>query len=206
MGLRKRIAMALIAAALMAMIGCGSSSTDSGGSTDSGSSTSDSKSTTESAQTTKSNAEPTDSGAEPSKEFVGKGKNGQLAKIGKESSVAEREAASRALEENLDARAGGDWETQCETLASATVEQVEKGGAVLGAKSSCPEALEAQAGPVPPPARANTMTGPIDAFRVNQGINGFAFWHGTHGRDFVIPLIKQRGEWKVVALQEEEIR
>jgi len=190
--------MALIAAGLLAM-GCGSS-------TDSGSSTSDSKSTPNSGQTTQSNTESTDSAAEPSKEFLGKGKNGQLAKIGKESSVAEREAASRALEENLNARAAGDWEVQCETLASATVEQVEKGATVLGAASGCPKALEAQASPVPPPARANTMTGSIDALRINQGINGFAFWHGTRGRDFVIPMIKQRGEWKVVALQEEEIR
>lgn len=50
------------------------------------------------------------------------------------------------------------------------------------------------------------MTGPIDAFRINQRINGFAFYHGTRERDFVIPLIKQGGEWKVVTLQEEEIR
>lgn len=208
MGFRTRTTGVLICAALTAILmlpGCGGSSSSTSGET---SSSSTSEQTAASNSSESKNAESKNSpSAEPSKEFLGKSpQNGQLAKIGKESSVAEREAASIALEKNLNAREAGDWETQCATLASATVEQVEKAASVLGAGPGCAGALEAQAGPVSPLARANTMTGPIDAFRINQGINGFAFWHGTRGKDFVIPMIKQRGEWKVVALQEEEIR
>jgi hypothetical protein len=199
MGLGRRIAAALIVAGLMAIIGCGG---DSSSTTESSS-----PSTSGSGQTTKSQSgDSSSSSSEPSSEFLGKGKNGQLARIGKESSAAERETASRVLEESFDARAASDWKTQCETLASTSVEQLEKPASALSPGTSCAKALEAQGGSLPPFALANTMTGPIDAFRINQGINGFAFWHGTQGRDFVIPLIKQKGEWKVVAPQEEEIR
>jgi hypothetical protein len=196
MGPRARAAGVLIVVGLMTLIGCG------GGS----SSTSDSSSTADSDSTAASkSAESESSAAEPSKEFLSGGKNGKLAKIGKESSAAEREAASRALEKSLNAREAGDWKTQCETLSASAVEQIEQASA-LTPGTSCAKALEAQAGSLPPFARANTMTGPIDAFRINEGFNGFAFYHGTQGRDYVIPLIKQGGEWKVVVPQEEEVR
>jgi hypothetical protein len=203
--MRRTVILALILALALGAVGCG------GGSDSSSSSTSDAgKTTSEGPKGDSTNSEsqaPSEesSGAEPSKEFISNGKNGKLAKVGKEASVAEREAASKVLEKSLNAREEGDWKTQCETLSATAVEGVEKSATVLGAAPGCAKALEAQAAPVPAPARANTMTGPIDALRINQKINGFAFYHGTEGRDFVIPLIKQEG-WKVVALQEEEIR
>lgn len=201
MGLTKKILGALIVAGLAVMIGCGGGSSSNSDSTSPPTSTSDSGATT-----APQNTESPSSASEPSKEFLSNGKNGQLATIGKESSAAEREAASLALEENLDARAAGDWQTQCETLAASAVEQFEQAGSTLTPKTSCAKGLEEQAQSLPAFARANTMTGPIDAFRINQGINGFAFYHGTRGQDYVIPLIKQDGEWKVVVPQEEEIR
>ncbi|MGB7685725.1 MAG: hypothetical protein WBL45_08070 [Solirubrobacterales bacterium] len=200
MGLMKRILGALIVAGLAAMIGCG------GGSSSNSDSTSPTSTSDSGATTAPQNTESPNSASEPSKEFLSNGKNGQLARIGKESSAAEREAASLALEESLDARAAGDWKTQCETLAAAAVEQLEQSASSLTPGTSCAQALEAQGQSLPAFARANTMTGPIDAFRINQGINGFAFYHGTRGQDYVIPLIKQGGEWKVVVPQEEEIR
>lgn len=201
MGAMKKIVVALIVAGLAAMIGCGGGSSSSSESTSSQSPTSDSGTTT-----APENTESNGSASEPSTEFLSNGKNGQLARIGKESSAAEREAASLALEKSLDARAAGDWETQCETLAASVVEQLEQPASTLTPETTCAKGLEEQAQSLPPFARANTMNGPIDAFRINQGINGFAFYHGTRGRDFVIPLIKQDGGWKVVAPQEEEIR
>jgi len=143
-------------------------------------------------------------GPEPSKEFLGSGPNGKLAKIGKESSVAEREAASRVLEDYFQAREDGDWKGQCELLSSSVVEQIERAVSLNG-KVECASALGQQAKGLPASVRLNTMEGPIDALRINQGINGFAFYHGSGGKDYVIPLIKQDG-WKVVALTTEEIR
>jgi hypothetical protein len=48
------------------------------------------------------------------------------------------------------------------------------------------------------------MTGPIDALRV-ENETAYAFYHGTKGEDFVIPMIKEDGEWKVASLQEQEV-
>jgi hypothetical protein len=191
----------IIAVMLVAILaGCGGS----GSSNSSESSASTSTRNTEPKTSASEAVKPEGSKSEPSAEFVGKGKNGKLAKVGREASTAEREGASKVLEESFDAREAGDWKTQCETLAASTVEQIEKSAAVLGAAGGCPKALEAQARPVPPAARANTMIGPIAALRVKGGFNGFAFWHGTEGKDYVIPLIKQGGEWKLVSPQEQE--
>jgi hypothetical protein len=137
--------------------------------------------------------------SQPSAEFMGKGPNGKLATVGKEASAAEREAASQVLEENLQGRAAEDWAGQCSTLAAPLVKQIEETATVLNAATGCAKALEAQAVPAAPSALANTMTGPIDAFRVN-GAQAFAFWHGTEGKDYVMPLIKEGNEWKVASL------
>jgi hypothetical protein len=184
---------AVVIAVAVAMVGCGG-----GGS----SSSTESATTSTPAKTTAAKKAPSEksNASEPSAEFAGKGPNGKLAKVGKEASVAEREAASKVLEESFDARAAGKWAAQCATLAAALVTQIEKSGALLTAAGGCPKVLETQAGPLPESARANNMAGPVAALRVKGGINGFAFYHGTDGKDYVIPLIKQGGEWKVVAL------
>ncbi len=180
--------------AAMLWVGCGGSDSPS-------EPTTGASATSENSGLENSNAE--SSNAEPSKEFLSSGENGQLAKIGSESGDAEREAASQVLEQFLQAGEAGDWKTQCSLLAASTREGVEDFAQPLG-DVDCPTALGSQAERAPASVRANTMTGPIDAFRINQGINGFAFYHGTRGRDFVIPMIDQGG-WKVVALTAEEI-
>jgi hypothetical protein len=189
---KREIVTVLTVVGLMAVliVGCGG-----GGSTSSAGSTSGSSATT---------SDSSSGGGEPSAEFAGKGKNGELATVGKEASVDEREAASQVLEESLTAREEGDWAGQCETLYAQVVEQIVKTGSVLGAGKDCAAALELQAKPTPASARVNTMSGPIAALRVIEGERGFAFWHGTGGADYVIPMLKENGEWKVASLKEEE--
>jgi hypothetical protein len=187
---------AFIALAVIA-VGCGGGSGSSSGSSSSGGPQSNSSSTS---STTASAAE---GQSEGSKEFVGKGPNGKLAKVGKEASAAEKEAASQVLETSFTAREARDWKAQCKTLAALLVEQIEKTANSLGASPGCAKALEALTKTVPASALVNTMTGPISALRIKEGINGFAFWHGNDGKDYVIPLIKQSG-WKLAAIKEEK--
>jgi hypothetical protein len=204
MGFKRNLFLVLVilVAGVSGAAGCGGSDSDSSGSSPQGAA----KSTTSEKPNSEPGTSPSSGSSAPTKEFLGKGPNGQLAKVGKESTVAEREAVTRVLEKSFNARAAGDWETQCSTLSTSLIEQLEK-GAALGGKADCSKVLQAQASGVPAPARANTMTGPIDALRINEGFNGFAFWHGTENRDFIIPLIKEEnGEWKLVAPQEEELR
>jgi hypothetical protein len=141
---------------------------------------------------------------EPSSEFHAKGPNAPILKAGKEADPEEREAASQVVEESLAARASEDWEGQCGTLAAPLIKGIEEAGKALGAKG-CAKSLEAQAAPTPPAARANTLTGAIDALRGVRG-RGFALYHGTGGRDYVMPLVKEAGEWKVASLTEQELR
>ncbi len=45
----------------------------------------------------------------------------------------------------------------------------------------------------------NPMVEPLAALRI-QGNQAFAFFHGARGQDYVIPMIKEGGEWKVGSL------
>ncbi len=140
---------------------------------------------------------------EPSAEFAGSGPNGKLAKAGKEASAEEREAASEVLEENLQARAAGDWESQCGSLAAGLIKGLEKTAAKGGSEKSCAAILEAAAKKAPEATLEDTMTEPIAALRVN-GSRAFAFYHGAGGKDYVVPLQKEGGGWKVAAIATQE--
>jgi hypothetical protein len=185
------------------MEGCG------GGGSDSSSASSASEASTSNTDTSKtsagSEAEPTAEGnSPPSNEFVGSGKNGQLAALGTVASDAERSAASRVIEASFQARATADWAAQCATLTAEVVKQVEENASVFGSKPGCVKALEAQANGAPEAARANPMEGPVVVLRTYDP-KAFAFFHGTRGKDYVVPMEKEGGVWKLAALQEQEV-
>lgn len=139
---------------------------------------------------------------EASKPFQKPGSNKEIVEFGQEASVEEREAASRVLEENLIARASGDWAAQCASLTPAAVKEVEQGAAAQGVKKgSCATELKGRAEPLQrsKPLRVNTMTGPIDALRF-KGSRAYALYHGTGGQDYAMPMEKIDGEWKVDSL------
>lgn len=142
-------------------------------------------------------------GGEPSSEFAGKGPNGELATAGREATAAEREAASKVVALSFAARETGDWGSQCGTLAAAVLKQLETPTSKLEKRRSCLEALEALAKKSPRSARENTMTEPLAALRIN-GSQAFAFYHGAGGKDYVVPMEKEGGEWKVAALAAQE--
>jgi hypothetical protein len=140
---------------------------------------------------------------EPSAAFAGKGRNGELATAGTESTVEEREAASKVVEESLKARAEGDFEGQCETLAPEMVKQLEERGGTGIAKPTCVESLETLARNAPQAVFENVMTEPLAALRVNGNL-AFAFFHGAGGNNYVVPMEKEGTEWKVGSLQIQE--
>ncbi len=94
---------------------------------------------------------------------------------------------------------------QCFHLDEHATKEVEKTASSLGVAKDCLKILEAQGKRLSAAARARTLPGPIDALRV-KGDRGYAFYHGTRGKDYVIPLRKEKGEWKLDALWEQEIR
>lgn len=131
--------------------------------------------------------------------------NGRLAAQGKEADSIEREAVSDLIEASQEAREDGGWMAQCFYLDEHATKEVEKTALRLGVAKDCLKILEEQDKRLPAAAHASTLTGPIDVLRV-KGDRGYAFYHGTRGKDYVIPLRKEKGEWKLDALWEQEIR
>ena len=109
------------------------------------------------------------------------------------------------LEENLKARESADFATQCETLSSSGVREVEEGAKEQGVQGGgCVKELKARAEPLERSAvyRKNTMTGPIDALRF-KGVHAYALYHGVGGQDYAMPMVKVDGEWRVGSLLEK---
>ena len=140
---------------------------------------------------------------EPSKAFLKSKK--KFASFGQEASVEEREAASKVLEENLKARKSADFATQCDTLTSGGIKEVEEGAKEQEVQGGgCVKELKARAEPLEQSAayRKYTMTGPIDALRF-KGARAYALYHGIGGQDYAMPMEKVDGEWKVGSLIEK---
>jgi hypothetical protein len=188
--------------AVMAVAGCVLALSACGGSGSSDSSTASTQPPQKTKPSQEAKATPEAKSEEPSAEFAGKGKNGELATAGTESTVAEREAASKVVEDSFKAAETGDWAGQCATFSPVVAESVEKRSALSG-RISCDQSLERLAKETPSGAPENLMTEPLAALRVN-GSRAFAFFRGVGKRHFVIPLVREGGQWKLAALVPEE--
>jgi hypothetical protein len=142
---------------------------------------------------------------EPSRTFLAKNGENKIPKFGGEASGEERAAASKVLEENLQAREDGDWAAQCATLSPKGIKEVKEGAIEQGkGGGGCAKELKVRAEPLQrsKPLRVNTMTGPIDALRF-KGHRAYALYHGTNGQDYAMPMEKINGEWKVDSIVTE---
>jgi hypothetical protein len=164
---------ALLALIFLLAAGCGGSSSSSAGSTT----------------------------AESSSAFLQKGSTtNKIVEFGSEAPVAVRTKASDALTENLEAREEAHFAAQCATLAKEQVEQVSHAKGSKAAKI-CPKELRKIAEPLSTskPIRANQLTGPIAALRV-QGDKAYALFHGKDKDDYAMPMLREGAEWKVAAI------
>jgi hypothetical protein len=189
MGGKRQIAVALTAAALITAIaaGCGG-----GGSSASAGSTSGTE---------------TSSGSESKVKYPGNRPTGAEAlRFGEEAGQAEREAASLVVEENLKARAAGEWAKQCAGLSEEQADEVKELTYANGKEESCPAALRKLATPVSKTKalRADNMGGPVYALHVGAG-RAFAFYHGKDGKVYAMALKMEGGEWKVEDLTPTEL-
>jgi hypothetical protein len=192
---KRAIAVSLMSIALIAiLVGCGGGSGASGPST--GTTAGPSGTTTSAA-----------SASQPSAAFVKPGEEGRIPAFGNEANAAERDAASQVLEESLRARAAGEWAKQCSTLSERPIKELAGNAELQGKKSvGCVKDLEFEAEPLSETKaiRANTMTGPIYAFRIS-GDHAYALYHGTQGKTYAMAMVKVDGEWKVNNLVTTEI-
>lgn len=149
-----------------------------------------------------SSGSPTASAAEPSAQFIKRKGDNSIAEFGEEASAEEREAANVIVVESLEARASGDFQTQCETLNKKGIE------GVPGAKGQqgCVAALTKFAEPLATTkhARRDTLSGSIAALRI-KGNQGYALYHGNDGNDYMLPLEKEDGAWKLSSVFSTEM-
>ncbi|MBS1680027.1 MAG: hypothetical protein JST08_21880 [Actinobacteria bacterium] len=145
------------------------------------------------------------SALQSSKEFVEPNKKistaNSIARFGKEASLEEREEANIVILKSYDARARGDFETQCETLDRAMVKELVN--AKFGGKKhhTCPETLHKFAEPLSKSKvfRKNNISGSIAALRV-KGPKAYALYHGTDGSNYALGLVKEDAKWLLIAI------
>lgn len=134
------------------------------------------------------------------------GGDNSVQEYGEEGSDPERDLVAATAQSYMDARADGDWEKACAYLADSTVEPL-RDLASQGAQQKsqdCPEIFEALTKGSSASDRASTIETEVGSFRF-EGDRGFALFHGTDGMDYVLPFVKEDGEWKVAAIAESPL-
>jgi hypothetical protein len=189
----------LALAALMAtgLAACGGG--DSEGSTSTPAATS-TEETTAAPTTTK------DKGSGSSADFRTPGGDNSIQNFGEEADATETDAATVVLAGFLRAQAKGDLAKECSYLAKSTVAPLEelasrspqvKGNGCAAVLAELAAASTSGSTPAP------TMPGAIASLRL-EGDRAFALYHGTHGADYFVPMVKEDGKWKVGALAPTE--
>jgi hypothetical protein len=135
-----------------------------------------------------------------------KNPNSKYAKFGKEANSSELAAASEVLAENLEAREAADFVTQCATLSVAANEEIAEVKKPAEAKSLCAGALEKLATPLKNTEafRVNNFGGLIAALRVKRN-TGYALYHGTDSKDWMMPMSKEGSIWKAGSINTIEV-
>jgi hypothetical protein len=134
----------------------------------------------------------------PSREFLVEGEDNAVQTFGREATEAEREAASRVIEDWMAAREEGDWQGVCKYLSKDAQIYLIKSGTFISQKkvTRCAKGLAVVAGQSFSPSRVNNMDGPIDSLRLGEG-HGYAQYHGNDGMDWIVPVTREDGVWKV---------
>ncbi|HVQ58607.1 MAG TPA: hypothetical protein VMS60_06830 [Solirubrobacterales bacterium] len=127
-------------------------------------------------------------GSKKSKKKKKKSKAAQAPKVDPETA-----AASAVLEAYMAARAAQNWPTACAQMTPKAISSLER---FAGAGRGCAATFTAFYPHLVPGSWDNTMTGPITTLRAD----GVAIYHGTTGRDYAMPMLKEGGGWKVAAV------
>jgi hypothetical protein len=134
----------------------------------------------------------------PTREFIvpGGGDN-VIQTFGREATPSEREQASRVIQGWMRARAAQAWKKDCSYWSKKARKSITEDahGVTDGRVKNCPQAL-AYFGPSASGDYKNNLAGPIDSLRVGEG-HGYAQYHGSDGRDWIVPVDQEGGKWLV---------
>ena len=131
--------------------------------------------------------------------FVVRRGDNSVPTYGSQASSAQRAAATAALGAYLQARAGGDWSTACSQLAKTVQKQIQLLAGAQGKGGGCATAYAKLSAQVPAAQRADPLRGNLAAFRV-KGDKAFALFYGPGRQQYMVPMAREAGAWKVTQL------
>ena len=144
----------------------------------------------------------------PTREFLVPGGDNVVQVFGEEGTAKERAEATAVISAWLRAREAKDWVKDCSYFSRDYAKLIaEDAHSVTSGevKETCPAALAFFKGKASGNF-VNTLTGAIDSLRVGegQGVAGkmlektaYAQYHGNDGKDWIVPLEFEGGEWNV---------
>jgi hypothetical protein len=135
----------------------------------------------------------------PSREFLVPGGDNAVPTFGREATRGERAQASRTIRPWMRARAAKAWARDCSYFSrkfSRTI-TADAHGVSHGKVRTCAQAL-AFFGSEASGDFVDTLAGSVGSLRVEGG-QGYAQYHGNDGHDWVVPMDRESGKWKVAA-------
>lgn len=138
----------------------------------------------------------------PTRQFLEPGGDNAVQTFGEEGTKAEREQASRTIHAWLRARAAQDWKKDCSYFSRGYWKSITKDahGVTHGKVKNCAQAL-AYFGHEASGDYVNNLRGPIVSLRVGvyngQKNQGYAQYHGTDGKDWIVPVGREGERWMV---------
>lgn len=143
----------------------------------------------------------------PSREFLVPDGDNVVQTFGEEGTPQERAEATAVIAGWLRARAVRNWRKDCSYFSREYAKLLTEDAhdVTKGRVTSCAGALavfkQNASGDY-----IKTLTGSIDSLRVGEGEGvtgdfgelGYAQYHGNDGHDWVVPLEREEGEWKII--------
>jgi hypothetical protein len=134
----------------------------------------------------------------PTRQFIVPGGDNAVQTFGREATPAERKQASAIIAAWMRARAIPNWAKDCSYFSRGYTKNIttDAHSVTHGRVKSCPEALayfkHAASGDY-----VNTFKGTtVASLRIGEG-HGYAQYHGNDGKDWIVPVENNNGEWKV---------
>jgi hypothetical protein len=130
--------------------------------------------------------------------FLVSGGDNSVPVYGSEGLSAQKAEATKALAGYLIAREEGNWARACSLMGASVRGQVRVLAEASGAKRphGCVQSYGSLAKNNPPRERKNVLVGSLAAFRV-KGDKAFALFYGPHRQQFMMPMVREAGRWKV---------
>ncbi len=102
-----------------------------------------------------------------------------------------------ALAAYLSAREAQDWGRACSLMGTTVRRQLGVLAEASGGKTgSCIQSYRTVSKYGSKRERADVLSGPLAAFRV-KGQKGFALFYGPARQQFMMPMVREAGSWKV---------